>query len=134
VHGNLMPRVWSAWSALLAVLLLGGCGLESEPYSGEEAAMLTGGDPGVGRARLRDYGCGACHTIPGVVGADTKVAPPLDGFSGRMYIAGLLPNNPENLMAWIQDPPAIDSLTAMPNVGVTAADARHIAAYLYTLK
>jgi cytochrome c1 len=38
------------------------------------------------------------------------------------------------MIHWIQDPKSVDSLTAMPNVGVTPADARHIAAYLYTLR
>lgn len=51
-----------------------------------------------------------------------------------MYIAGLLTNTPDNLMRWIRDPPGVDSLTAMPNVGVTEPDARDIAAYLYTLR
>jgi cytochrome c len=46
----------------------------------------------------------------------------------------VLPNTPANMLKWLHDPPAVDSLTAMPNVGVTPADARHIAAYLYTLR
>lgn len=116
------------------VLGMGGCGLEGGGAGREEAALLTGGDPAVGEGLLRDYGCGTCHTIPGVAGADALVGPPLTGFAGRMYIAGLLSNEPRNLVRWIQNPQAIDSLTAMPNVGVTAADARHMAAYLYTLK
>jgi cytochrome c1 len=41
---------------------------------------------------------------------------------------------PTDLMAWLIDPPAIDPRTAMPNMGVTQADARDIAAYLYTLE
>lgn len=51
-----------------------------------------------------------------------------------MYLAGVLSNSPANLMRWIQDPPGVDSLTAMPDLGVTTPDARHIAAYLYTLR
>jgi cytochrome c1 len=46
-------------------------------------------------------------------------------------VGGVLPNTPENLMKWIQNAPAVDPLTAMPNVGVTQMDARDIAAYLY---
>jgi cytochrome c len=38
------------------------------------------------------------------------------------------------MIRWIRDPRAVDSLTAMPNTGVTPADARDIAAYLYTLR
>ena len=50
----------------------------------------------------------------------------------RMYIAGVLPNTPENMLRWLQNPPAVDPLTAMPNLGVTEADARDMAGYLYT--
>jgi cytochrome c1 len=52
----------------------------------------------------------------------------------RTYIAGVLPNNPANMVRWIVNPPSVDSLTAMPYLGVTAGDARTIAAYLYTLR
>jgi hypothetical protein len=38
------------------------------------------------------------------------------------------------MVRWIQDPKLIDSMSAMPNVGVTLPDAKHIAAYLYTLR
>jgi cytochrome c1 len=34
---------------------------------------------------------------------------------------------------WIQDPPAVDSATAMPNLGVSERDARDMAAYLYAV-
>lgn len=36
-------------------------------------------------------------------------------------------------MRWLQNPKAIDEKTAMPNLGVTPADARDIAGFLYTL-
>ena len=99
-----------------------------------EAAAITGGDPAYGPALMRKYGCQACHTIPGVDGADGLVGPPLTGIASRSYIAGVLPNTPRNLMQWIQNPKGVDSLTAMPNTGVTDSDVRHIAAYLYTLR
>jgi cytochrome c2 len=98
------------------------------------AERLTGGDAKRGRTLMRQYGCGSCHTIPGVDGADGLVGPPLAGIASRSYIAGVLPNAPDNMLRWLHDPRAVDSLTAMPNVGVTDADARHLAAYLYTLR
>jgi cytochrome c1 len=49
-----------------------------------------------------------------------------------MYIAGVLPNQPENLVRWIIDPPSTDAKTAMPTVGVTERDARDMAEYLDT--
>jgi cytochrome c1 len=38
------------------------------------------------------------------------------------------------MMQWIENPPAVDPKTVMPNLGVTEQDARDIAGYLYTLK
>ena len=99
-----------------------------------EAAAITGGDPSRGPDLLRKYGCQSCHTIPGVVGANGLVGPPLAGIASRSYIAGVLPNAPNNMLRWIRDPKGVDAKTAMPNTGVTPSDARHIAAYLYTLK
>jgi cytochrome c2 len=99
-----------------------------------EAAAMTGGDPARGPDLLRKYGCQSCHTIPGVVGANGLVGPPLAGIASRSYIAGVLPNAPDNMLRWIRDPKGVDDKTAMPNTGVTPSDARHIAAYLYTLK
>jgi cytochrome c1 len=37
-------------------------------------------------------------------------------------------------MRWIENPPAVDEKTVMPNMGVTDKDARDIATYLYTLR
>ena len=99
-----------------------------------EAIAMTDGDPARGQVLMHTYGCETCHVIPGVDGAEARVGPPLAGIATRSYIAGVLPNAPANMMKWLRDPPSVDSLTAMPNVGVTPADARHIAAYLYTLR
>jgi cytochrome c1 len=52
----------------------------------------------------------------------------------RGLIAGQLPNRPGVLVAFLQDPPSLVPATGMPDVGLTIAEARHIAAYLYTLK
>jgi cytochrome c1 len=97
----------------------------------EIARALTGGDPAAAPALLRRYGCGGCHTIPGIAGADGKVAPPLAGLRQRVYIAGVIRNTPDNLMAWIVAPQALSPRSAMPATGITAAEARDVAAYLY---
>jgi mono/diheme cytochrome c family protein len=92
------------------------------------------GDERRGRVALRQYACYSCHTIPGIVGADKVSGPPLEGIASRMYIAGMLSNTPENMLRWIRHPQELNPLTAMPDMRVTEADARDIAAYLYTLK
>lgn len=102
--------------------------------SREYANIVSGGNGERGRGLIRVYGCGSCHTIPGVRGAESYVGPNLDGIASRSYIAGVLPNDPENMVRWIQNPPAVDSKTAMPFLGVSERDARDIAQYLYRLK
>lgn len=86
-----------------------------------------------GHRLLRAYGCSACHTIPGVGEARAYVGPPLDEWSRRRYIAGALPNTPDNLNQWIVDPQAIEPGTAMPTLGVSEDEARLMGAYLYSL-
>jgi cytochrome c2 len=107
-----------------------GCRSETDAV----AARLTGGDPAKGRAAIPKYGCHTCHVIPGVAGAVGLVGPPLTGIADRVYLAGRLPNTAENIARWIRHPRQVDEQTAMPDTGVTEADARDIAAYLYTLR
>lgn len=90
-------------------------------------------DPARGKAAIERFGCGSCHTIPGVRRARGRVGPQLTDFSNQIYIAGMLANSPDNLVAWITNPQAINPGTAMPNLNVTETEARDIAAYLYTL-
>ena len=99
-----------------------------------KAEAMTGGDARRGVEAINRYGCATCHTIPGVPGATALVGPNLQQVASRMYIAGVLPNTPDNMTRWIQHPRDVDPLTAMPNLGVNDADARDIASYLYTLK
>jgi mono/diheme cytochrome c family protein len=92
------------------------------------------GDVAAGRRAAGQYLCSTCHQIPGIVGASRHVGPPLKGIANRRYIGGILINNPENMVRWLQNPQQFDPLSAMPNLGVTEKDARDIAAYLYTLE
>lgn len=124
-----MSRVRRAVS--VAVLL----GAASACHDGgvRREQMVAGGDPARGRSLIPEYGCGSCHVIPGVPGAEGKVGPPLTHFAERSFIAGNLRNEPTALAHWIRFPDHVEPGTAMPNLGVTEAHARDIAAYLYTL-
>jgi cytochrome c2 len=95
---------------------------------------VAGGDDSRGREVLYRYGCGSCHAIPGVMGARGQVGPPLEGIARRAYLGGVLPNTPENMMAWIRHPQKVQPRTAMPDLGVSETDARDMAAYLYRLR
>ncbi len=46
----------------------------------------AGGDANRGRSLIRAYGCHTCHTVPGVVGADAVVGPPLNSWASRQFI------------------------------------------------
>jgi cytochrome c len=96
------------------------------------AQAMTGGEPARAPTLLRRYGCVGCHTIPGIAGADGKVGPPLADLRGRVFIAGAVKNTPENLLAWIVDPQRLAPGSAMPASGISVAEARDVAAYLYT--
>ena len=99
-----------------------------------KAAQMTGGDPERGKTEIRQHGCGACHSIPGVPGAHALVGPPLDHMASRAYLAGTLPNSPDNMREWIMHPQQVKPRNAMPDVGLTDASARDISAFLYTLE
>jgi cytochrome c2 len=118
---------------LLLAIGAASAGCNRMPHE-RSARTLTGGDPYRGRDKLGQYGCDSCHTIPGVLTADATVGPPLKGVARRVYLAGHIPNTPENMMQWIRNPPALDEQTVMPYMGVTEADSRDIVAYLYTLR
>jgi len=117
----------AALRGVVLVFLVAACG-ERLP----EREALSGGNPRHGRELIARYGCGSCHTVPGVPGAQASVGPPLRDVRKRLYIAGRLTNTPENLSTWIRDPRAIDPKTVMPALGVDEAEARDISAYLYS--
>ena len=112
------------------LLLLAAC----SPQDHDAARRLTGGEPSRGRELIAQYGCGSCHTVPGVRGAAGLVGPPLTAIADRTFLAGQLPNTPENMTKWIRTPQAVESGTAMPDMNVSEDHARDIAAYLYTLR
>lgn len=95
--------------------------------------QVPGANPEQGRMALQSHECGVCHVIPGVRGARGRVGPPLDAYSRRVYVAGKFPNTPQVLVRWIQDAPSLAPRTAMPAIAMPEAQARNMAAYLYTL-
>ena len=120
----------------IACIIIGVCTIAcgcDDARRAHAAAMTGGGDPDRGKQAIGQYGCSSCHTIPGVRGAHALVGPSLDRVGGRMYIGGVLQNTPDNMMRWLENPPGVDPMTAMPNMHVSDADARDIASYLYTL-
>ena len=122
---------------LPAVTLIGCAGPEegaAPPPPAQIGRQSQVGRPQRGAMLITKYGCGTCHEIPGIDGANGLVGPPLTQIARRSYIAGMLPNSSKNLEHWIRDPQGVVPGNAMPNLGVSARDAADITAYLYTLK
>ncbi|MFO1061774.1 MAG: cytochrome c oxidase assembly protein [Dongiaceae bacterium] len=130
-----LGRLAASGPALLVlVALLSGCGPRKVEQSQAQAAPTGVGNPREGARQIAEVGCGSCHTIPGITGADAVVGPPLTRMGRRIYVAGLLRNTPDNLVAWLMDPQRIVPGNVMPNMHLQEAQARDIAAYLYTLR
>lgn len=119
---------------LLLLLTLTGCSYMSGRKLRQAAQLTGGGDARSAPREIRSYGCNTCHQISGIPGARGLIGPSLEGIGQRYYIAGELPNTPDNLMRWIQHPREVNPHTVMPEMGVTEQDSRDIAAYLYMQK
>jgi cytochrome c len=125
----IVPR-WPGVAVAIGAAVLVSCGVDL----GRQAITVPGGDADRGQELTASFGCGSCHTIPGIEGADAVVGPPLTDMGRREYIAGKLPNRPDNMIRWLIDPQAVEPGTAMPNMGISERQARDVAAYLYTLR
>jgi cytochrome c oxidase assembly factor CtaG/cytochrome c2 len=111
----------------LLALMLSGCANDAQDRAHDIAVRR-------GAQLISKYGCGSCHTIPGINGADGLVGPPLTHWSRRTYIAGVLPNDPDNLQFWIQHPQQVVPGVDMPDMGIRQQEARDIAIYLDTIR
>ena len=117
-----------------ALLTLIAAGMAAVGCRAAEGSVIPGASVERGERSLAGFGCGSCHAIDGVTGANGRVGPPLTGVASRSIIAGELPNTPENMVRWIRDPQAVEPNTAMPNLAVSEQTARDMVAYLYTLR
>lgn len=92
------------------------------------------GDVERGLRALHQHACTACHQIPGTIGSQVHVGPPLKDMASRKLIAGTLANTPDNMVRWLRETQQVKPGTAMPQLGVSEQAARDMAAYLATLK
>lgn len=120
---------WAATLAATVLLVLGAC---TPPPQQARDLEVPGGDAERGRVVYLEYGCASCHATPDVPSVRKGVGPDLDELPDRLYLAGQIPNRPEELIRWIRHPQQIVPGTLMPDLGVTEQDARDIAAFLYT--
>ena len=134
LRSRVVPHLSSrarATIALLAVLAV----VAAVSYTGRSASAripaMPGADAGRGARLISSFGCGSCHLIDGIAGADAHVGPPLTNLARRRVIAGKLPNTPEDLARWIAHPQQIDRGDVMPDLGLSDQQASDIALYLY---
>lgn len=133
VPDNGLPLAWIAATAAArsgspgkGAALADGVSLSGASLSGASVS----GASAPGARLLVQYQCVGCHRMSDVSGAVGRAGPTLERFGSRSYIAGKVPNTPALLARWIADPQALVPGTAMPDMGVTAADAETIAAFL----
>lgn len=124
---RLSKRLTTA-ALLVCAVLASGCAKE------ESVSRVVGGDPERGRLLVQQYQCAACHFIPEVQGPNGDAGPSLQYMGRLSYIAGSIPNQPENMIRFLQNPPAVKPGTLMPALGITDDEARHMAAFMYSLK
>jgi len=116
-------------STLVLLATLAACGSALPP----DRRVLEG-DPRRGAQLIAEVGCGACHRIPGIDGANGIVGPSLAGVGRRSLLAGVLPNRPGLMARWVRNAPALRPETGMPEMPLSEEEAEDVAAYLYTLR
>lgn len=108
---------------------------ESAKTADTPAAPPPIGNAEKGKLLAAQYGCNVCHILPGVEGPQGALGPSLAGVASRPAISyNAVQNTPDNLVRYIQNPPAMNPQSTMPALGIPDADAKDIAAYLLTLK
>jgi cytochrome c len=114
----------------LAAWICGSAWYYSQQRS-EVVRLLTQGDASRAPLIMRRYGCSGCHTASGIPGADGQVGGPLVDLRKRVFIGGVVTNTADNLIGWLISPQKFSPHSAMPPTGITEAEARDVAAYLY---
>lgn len=117
----------------LILILCLACNRAETPQ--QSAQPAPAGNSERGRQLAAQYGCNVCHAIPGVDGAQGSLGPSLAGIASRPAISmGTVPNTPDKVAVFIQDPATLNPQSSMPAMGIAPNDAQDIAAYLATLK
>ncbi|GAB5374963.1 MAG: hypothetical protein AcusKO_14250 [Acuticoccus sp.] len=108
-------------------------GVLGEPAPRREASLrATGGNARAGRIAIAQNGCSVCHAIDGFVPQHgSNAGPSLRNFGARADIAGVLPNGPQNLVAWLGRSQAFGARGHKPGMDLRHDTAADIAAYLY---
>ena len=120
---------------VLGVWLVAACGATGGGVSapGLAAEATPGiGDAARGKALFSSKGCQGCHRISGEIAGGMN-GPDLKGLPSRPTIAGAVPNTPENLWHFIENPQRSKPGTRMPRPALSGPELDDLVAYLQTL-
>jgi cytochrome c2 len=122
--------LWIGTLAILAAAVAGQLASDRN-QRGLIAEALGRGHASRAPELIRRYGCGGCHTIDRIPGADGKVGPPLTDLRARLYVGGSRLNSGDALVRFIVAPDESAPHTAMPRTGISEPEARDVVTYLY---
>ena len=122
-------------SALLLIAFMTGCAAEkpaakNPPATATAAPVAVAGNAVNGKKLIDQYACLSCHKIPGFDGPQGSMGPSLEAFASRKVIAGGIPNQPDTVAAYLQNPQSVDPQNQMPSLGISESEARDMTAYL----
>jgi cytochrome c1 len=131
-------RITLASVALPLMLLLVAMLAASCASGGGKAGLAVDAKPGVGDATrgkslFTTKVCVGCHQVSGEI-AGGVTGPDLRGFGSRPRIAAAVPNTPENLWHWLENPQRTKPGTLMPRTPLTAQELDDLVAYMESLK
>lgn len=131
--GDRSIRVGAAVGGAIALLFAIASFAAQAPVS-NAASPGAGGIAQVGSAErgraLFGVHCSICHSAEGIPAAFGSIGPDLTDLQSRPLIAGVVPNTPGNLARWLAYPQLVKADTAMPRLGLSAAQADDLAAFL----
>lgn len=125
-HAKMLLRVYAESPADFAKWIEQQKKPANQDFTGNPAAAE-------GQVIFMHNACINCHTVRGTV-ATGRFGPDLTHLASRDTIAsGAVPNTPENLRKWIDDPNSIKPGALMPSMHLNQHDLDLITAYLITL-
>lgn len=99
-----------------------------------DAVAATDPQARAGRGVFTSNACVSCHTVRGTL-AQGRFGPDLTHFGDRLTLgAGVLENNRENLIRWLDSTQHVKPGNLMPEVELSAQQIEQLAAYLGSLR
>ncbi len=100
----------------------------------QQAAAVDVPEARAGRDVFTSVACVNCHTVRGTP-ANGVFGPDLTHLMSRATLgAGVAPNTPKNLRAWVNDPASLKPGALMPAMKVSGDELDRLVAYLVTLR